>query len=296
MRFARALVWVTVWAVATGQQEPTIRTDVSLVQVNLKVTDASGHPVPGLGKDAFELFVDGVPQQISLFHGEDAPVTAAIVIDNSASMAPKRKQVIAAAQAFARASNPRDQMLVVHFNENARYGLKPGKTFTGDPAELDAAIAHFKLGGTTALYDAILLASAPFRQAAFSKVLLIITDGGDNSSKAKLPDVVRAVEKDGATVYAIGIFSPEDKDSNPGALTELAKVSGGAAYFPTEIPEVTKICEQIARDIRSQYTLGFAGAEDEKYHTIRVVAKDTGRGKLEVQTRTGYFAEKRTQK
>jgi VWFA-related protein len=294
MRLARVLVCIWVWAAAADQQEPTIRTDVNLVQVNLTVTDKSGHPVTGLPRGAFELFVDDVPQPISLFQGEDAPVTAAIVIDNSASMKPKREQVIEAARAFARASNPRDQMFVVHFNERARFGLKEGTPFTGDIAELEAAIARFQLGGTTALYDAILTATSRFSRAANSgKVLLIITDGGDNSSKAKLSDVLSAVAKYDAVVFAVGIFDPSDKDSNPQALTEMAKETGGAAYFPTELSEVTRICQRIAREVRRQYTLGFAGAEDGKYHRIRVVAKDPSRGQLDVHTRIGYFAEKR---
>ncbi len=291
IRLIPLLLVALVWA---DPQEPTIRTDVNLVQVNLKVTDSSGHAVPGLRKEAFELLVDDVPQPITVFQGEDAPVTAAIVIDNSASMAPKREEVIAAAREFARASNPRDQMTVVHFNDRPRFGLKEGKVFTGDVAELEAAIANFQLGGTTALYDAIMLARSRFKKAAYTRrVILIITDGGDNSSKSKLSDVLSVVVKDGAVIFAIGIFDTQDKHANPRVLTELAEVTGGEAYFPTELKEVTRICREIASEVRRQYTLGFAGAEDGKYHRIKVIAKDPKHGKLTVRTRAGYFAAKR---
>ena len=134
-----------------------IRLNVNLVQVHARVTDSAGHAVSGLGKEAFALFVDDLPQPITVFRGEDAPVTAGIVVDNSASMAPKREEVIAGALAFARASNEKDQMFVVHFNNHARLGLPKGVDFTGDVAELETAIAAFDLGGTTAFYDAMIM-------------------------------------------------------------------------------------------------------------------------------------------
>jgi VWFA-related protein len=280
-------------ALAAADSQTTIRADVNLVQFHAKVTDVNGHTISGLGKEAFELFVDDVRQTITVFQGEDAPVTAGIVMDNSASMAPKREEAIAAALAFARASNPRDQMFVVHFNDHARFGLKEGRPFTGDIAELEAAIAGFDLGGTTALYDAIMLARSQFTGAAYGKkVLLIITDGGDNASHAVLPDVLHGLLQDGAVVFAVGVFDPEDRDANPRALTQLAEVTGGAAFFPSDIADVKKICEHIAGEVRHQYTLGFPGAEDGKFHRIRVVAKDPKYGKLEVRSRVGYFAVK----
>src|SRR5262249_51918500 len=146
----------TAAAWAGVQVIPTIRTDVSLVELSARVTDHEGRAVRGLSRDAFRLFVDDAPQPITLFKPEDAPVAAGIVIDNSASMAPKRSDVISAAMAFARASNPRDEMFVVHFNSRAWFGLPQGEAFTSSTAELENAISHFELGGTTALYDAIL--------------------------------------------------------------------------------------------------------------------------------------------
>ena len=178
-------------AVASDAQT-TIRADVNLVQLSVRVTDKDGHNVVGLGQEAFRLTIDKKEQPITVFNGEDAPVTAGIVIDNSASMAPKREQVIAAALAFARASNKKDQMFVVHFNQRARFGLPDNKPFTGSIEELEAAISKFELGGTTALYDAILLANSQFlKHSTYGrKILLVITDGGDNSSRASLAETL----------------------------------------------------------------------------------------------------------
>jgi Ca-activated chloride channel homolog len=277
----------------SGDQQTTIRTDVNLVLLDATVTDSQGHTVSGLGKEAFKLFVDNLPQPITVFQGEDAPVTAGIVIDNSASMAPKRDEVIAAALAFARASNPKDQMFVVHFSGHPRLGLPEGIRFTGDISELEKAVAAFDFGGTTALYDAMVMAESQFRWAAYPrKVLLTITDGGDNSSHASLTDALNGAVKAGIVVYPIGIFDENDNDRNPKALSKMAEETGGQAFFSDQLPEITKICVGIAREIRNQYTLGFPGAKDGHYHSIRVTANDPKYGSLEVHTRSGYFAVK----
>jgi Ca-activated chloride channel family protein len=279
---------------AASDAQTTIRADVNLVQLSVRVTDKDGHNVVGLGQDAFRLTIDKKDHPITVFSGEDAPVTAGIVIDNSASMAPKREQVIAAALAFARASNKKDQMFVVHFNQRARFGLPDNKQFTDSIEELESAISKFELGGTTALYDAILLANSQLvKHATYGrKVLLVITDGGDNSSRASLEEALAAIVDTGAVVYPIGLFEQTNKDQNPGVLTRIADVTGGQAFFPAALADTTRICEEIAADVRRQYTLGFAGAEDGQYHEIEVTASDPKHGVLKVHTRPGYFAAK----
>jgi Ca-activated chloride channel homolog len=290
------LLCAFVGAVSAGEEAPqttTIRTDVSLVQLSVRVTDSSGRNVSGLKPDAFELYVDEVRQPITHFQPEDAPVTAGIVVDNSATMAPKRDEVIAAALAFARASNAQDQMFVVHFNNRPWFALPDAKPFTSQMADLQAAISEFHLGGTTALYDAILLAASRFRLAAFDRrVLLVITDGGDNSSNASFRDILDTALTDGVSIFAIGIFDEKDRDANPKLLIELARSTGGEAYFPAAVSDVTRVCQEIAGEIRRAYTLGFRGETDSKFHRIRVVASDPQRGKLTVFARAGYFGVK----
>ena len=274
-----------------AQQEFAIRADVTLVQLHARVTDSKGRAVLGLDKDAFQLFVDNTPQPIGVFQGEDGPVTAGIVVDNSASMAPKRQQVIAAALAFARASNPKDEMFVLHFNDHARLGLPSGTPFSGRIPELESAIAAFDLGGTTAFYDALLLAQSQLQSAGYSrKVLLTITDGGDNSSQATLNEALNGAMKAGIVVYPIGIFSEDDRDRNPKVLSKIAEQTGGEAFFPEELADVTKACINIAENIRKQYTVGFRGLDDGQYHSIRLTATDPKLGPLHVETRAGYIA------
>src|ERR1700693_463057 len=157
-----------------GDAQTTIRLEVNLVQLSVRVTDAEGRNVVGLKQSDFHLIIDKKEEPITVFSGEDAPVTAGIVIDNSASMAPKREEVVAAALAFARASNTKDQMFVVHFNQHARFALPDNRPFTGSIMELETAISGFDLGGTTALYDAILLAQSQFKRAAYGRKILLV--------------------------------------------------------------------------------------------------------------------------
>jgi len=279
-------------AVSVGNQEPpTIRTDVNLVQLHVRVTDAAGRAVSGLGQSAFHLFVDDAPTEITVFQGEDAPVTAGIVVDNSASMAAKRNDVIAGALAFARASNPKDEMFVVHFSTGVRFGLPEGTRFTGSIAKLETAISTFNLGGTTAFYDALAAASSHFKFAAYPhKVLLTITDGGDNSSQTTLPEAIAGARDAGIVIYPIGLFDENDRDRNPAVLEKIAEQTGGSAFFPEHVYEVTETCVRIARNIREQYVLGFPGATDGRYHRIRLLVSDAGHGPLKAFTRAGYQA------
>ena len=289
MLFCGLLFLRTNWV---ADAQPTIRADVNLVQLSVRVTDSAGHNVVGLGKEAFRLTIDKQEHPITVFNGEDAPVTAGIVIDNSASMAPKRKEVIAAALAFARASNPMDQMFVVHFSKHARLGLPHNKPFTGSIEDLETAISKFQLGGTTAFYDALLVAQSQFakRAADGRKILLAITDGGDNSSSSSLEETLDTLVQSEAVVYPIGIFDAANQDQNPKVLARIAEVTGGESFLPTALADITRICVEIAADVRRQYTLGFAGAEDGKYHQVVVTASDPKHGPLTVHTRPGYFA------
>jgi VWFA-related protein len=274
-------------------QTTTLRVDVNLTLVQVTVVDSLGHPVIGLEKPVFHLLVDDAEHDISLFQNDDAPVSAGILVDNSASMLSKGQEVLAGSLAFAGASNPHDQLFVVHFSDEVRFGLPPDKGFTGTIAELESALTHFNPAGTTALYDAVVQALSHFRYATLqNRMLLIISDGGDNSSQAKLPDVLKLAQECGCVIYSIGIYDETDRDRNPAALTQLADSTGGSTFFPSTLNEVTSTCVKIAQQIRRQYTLGFEGREDGQYHTITVKIEDPRGGQFKVRARAGYVAPK----
>jgi Ca-activated chloride channel family protein len=289
--FCGVLMAATVGQLTRQEQPATIRLDINLILLHASVIDRAGQFVAGLDKRNFQLMVDGAPRPITVFEPDDAPVAAGILVDDSASMIPKAIQVIAASLAFARASNPQDEVFVVHFSDQVRLGLPADKPFTGSISELETALSAFTGEGTTALYDAVALAIFHLHTTKLErKVLLIISDGGDNSSHEHLADVLQMAQKAGVLIYCVGIYDDADWDQNPRALTELAKLTGGKAFFPSELKDVTDICVKIAGDIRKQYTLGFVAQEDGEYHRIKLTAQNQAYGELRVQTRAGYFA------
>ena len=279
-----------------------ISVNVDLVVLQATVRDGKGRFSSDLRERDFEIYEDGVRQSIRLFRHEDAPVTVGLVVDHSGSMRRKLADVIAAARTFVHSSNPDDEMFVVNFNERVSLGLAATHHFTNQLGELESAILQTPATGRTALYDAIAKALDELRGAGCEKkVLIVISDGGDNASKRKLADVLRMADQSGAMLYTIGIFDDEDPDRNPGVLHRLASATGGEAYIPENFAELPAVCERIARDIRHQYTIGYVSTNPAKagaYHNIRVAAKAPGAGRLSVRARDGYIVagESRTGK
>jgi Ca-activated chloride channel homolog len=297
------LLLIILPCVAVSQDAPqpnevgpyAIRMNVDLVVLRATVRDHKGAPVSGLSKEDFQVYEDKVLQQIESFSHEDVPVTVGLLVDNSGSMRPKRSDVIGAAMAFARSSNPEDQIFVVNFNEHVSMGLPANSPFTNDPGQLETALSRNVITGMTALYDAIAVGLEHLQKGKWDKkVLIVISDGGDNASKRNLAQVMSMVNQSNAAIYTMGIFNENDEDRNPHVLKQLSGASGGEAFFPKTLQGILPICEQIAHDIRSQYTFTFVPTnkkQDGTYRTIDVKARDpSGSRPLFVITRAGYSA------
>ena len=270
-----------------------ISVNVHLVLLNATVRDAKGGFASDLSEQDFQVYEDGVRQSIRLFRHEDIPVTVGLVVDHSGSMRRKLPDVIAAARTFVQSSSPDDQMFVVNFNEKVTLGLPDDIPLTNRPEDLGRAIANAPATGMTALYDAIVVARKRLQTGSREKkVLIVISDGGDNASTHTLAEVLKMAEQSNILVYTVGIFDDEDADKNPDVLRRLAAATGGEAYFPHQYSEVVTICERIARDIRQQYTIGYvstSAALPGAYRSIRVAAGAAGYGKLRVRARSGYI-------
>jgi Ca-activated chloride channel family protein len=277
-----------------GSEAFRISVDVALVVLQATVTGRQGGFVSDLSEEDFAVFEDGVRQRIQLFKNEDVPVTVGLVIDQSTSMRTKLAEVSAAAQSFVRSSNPDDQMFVVNFNEHAWLGLPGTVQFTNSTAMLGNAITSRPRGGQTALYDAVAKALEELQTGSRDKkALIVVSDGGDNASARKLPQVMQLAERSSAVIYTVGIFDEDDPDRNPGVLKRLSQATGGEAFFPDKLSQVVDICDRIARDIRHQYTIGYvpsSPARDGVFRAVRVTARAKGHGGLSVRTRTGYIS------
>ncbi|HET8966410.1 MAG TPA: VWA domain-containing protein [Candidatus Acidoferrum sp.] len=280
----------------SNSQGGSIKVDVSLVVLHTTVIDDRGKFVDGLKEENFRVFEDKAEQKLSVFKREDVPVSMGLVIDNSGSMRDKRPRVNEAAVTLVQNSNPQDEAFVVNFNDD--YYLDLDKDFTSSVPELKEALERIDARGSTALYDAIIGSMDHLKKARKDKkVLLVVTDGEDNVSRNTLEKTLREIQKANVVIYTIGIFSDEDKKGRKKAsraLKDIAAASGGMSYFPENVSDVHNICEQVARDIRNQYTLGYYPTNIKKDGSFRTVQVDVvpprSRGKLTARTRNGYFA------
>jgi VWFA-related protein len=252
-----------------------------------------GTTVAGLTADNFLVFEDGVPQTLSVFGAQDEPVTIGLLLDNSSSMYRNRALVVEAASEFARLINPRDELFVVHFNDRVIFGLPPSMPLTSDRASIQAAIARMGSLGQTALHDAIFAGLSQLDKGAMQRrALVLISDGGDNVSRRTFEQVIDRARRTDALIFSIAIID-ESPESNLKALKDLALATGGEVWVPRRIEDVRWAFEQVAEDIRTGYTLGYASTNpnrDGKYRKIQVMARDARGKKLSVRTRAGYVA------
>jgi len=282
-----------------------IKVNVDLVQLPVTVNDKNGVMVPALNKENFQVLEDRVPQEISLFKHEDIPLSMGLVIDNSGSMRNKRERVHSAALTFVRESNPDDETFVIAFHEEAYLE----QDFTGSLGDLVDALDGLDPRNGTALHDAIYLGMEHVKTGHLDKkAILVISDGDDKDSKMSYDKLLKYVQgSKNIAVYAIGLLdeneqgtgflglgkSPQKKARE--GLTELANITGGHAYFPKSIDEVEMICQQIARELRNQYTLGYYPKNDKRDGTRRLVTVNVinpprNAGKLAIHAPTEYLA------
>jgi Ca-activated chloride channel family protein len=290
-------VLLSVFAVAQtnphGGEEFKISTSVVLVLLDVSVKDSNGGYVPGLFRDAFHIYEDGAAQEITVFSSADVPVAVGLVMDDSGSVRAKRPELITAGLAFAGASNPKDQVFVVNFNDKVRSGLPPTTPFTDDVKLLRLALLKNQPDGQTALYDAIAFALHHVDSGQRDKkALVVVSDGSDNCSTHKFTQLMRLVQESHTTIYTVGIFGADDADRNPQVLRRIASASGGECFLPGDFAQITSICQKIAKDIRNRYTIGYIPARTGNkagFRKIRVAIDTPGGEKLVVRTRTGFY-------
>ncbi len=245
----------------------TMSVDVQLVQLPVSVLNKDGHPVTGLQKDHFQVFEDGVLQEISLFKHEDVPVSVGLVIDNSGSMRNKRESVNSAALTFAKESNPEDESFIVNFDDSAYLE----QDFTSSINDLVKALGHLDTRGETALYDALYLSAEHLNEGQKDKKALLLITGG-------------------------GLFSKPPSKRAREVLEKFAETTGGRAYFPKSVDEIEGLCRRIAHDLRNHYTLGYTPSNRKldgswRMTTIRLNPPKTV-SKVTVRVKEGYYAPK----
>lgn len=272
-----------------------INTD--LVTFTVTVTDSYGRYVSGLNKNAFTVLDNKLPQDISFFSDDDAPVSVGILFDVSGSMSgDKIKRAREALSRFIQTSHNADEYFLIAFNSRAQLLLD--KTRDGN-AVLDK-LSFVQTRNNTALYDACYLGVEKVQRGTHPKrALLLISDGQDNDSRYTFSEVRRILKESDVVLYGIGILSGGDAGSGlgmegQGVLDELANVSGGKAFFPRTSAEMDDIFEQIALELRHQYSIGYKPpnfVNDGKWHHVKVkVTPPRGLPRLFVRSKDGYYS------
>jgi Ca-activated chloride channel homolog len=284
-------------------QVPTIKVQTRLVNVALNVVDAKGAPVAGLGKDDFEILEDGKVQKLSYFEKESStPLSVVLAIDASESVLRDERLEKNAARHFVRALlRDQDELDLMDFSDTVRE-IVP---FTNQKKTIEIGLNNLQRGDSTALYDAIYLASDRLSSTSAAdgrrRVMLLITDGEDTAKGSRYGQALEEAQRAGAMVFSIIIVPVEaDAGRNTGgehALIQMASDTGGKYYYVQEPKDLEPAFAKVSDDLRTQYVLGYYAPQrgaDASFRRITVRMKDEGlRGKYQMRHRSGYYADAR---
>jgi Ca-activated chloride channel family protein len=282
---------------AESRPSAKLRIDTNLVLVPVSVFDPQNRPVTGLEKEHFRVLDDHVEQTITHFSMDDEPVAVGLVFDISGSMGVKLQKSRQAAAEFFHTSNTEDEYFLVEFNDQPKL-LVP---LTRNVEEIQNQLTWAQSKGRTALLDAIFLAMNEMKKSKKNrKALLIISDGGDNSSRYTESEVRNLVRENDVLIYAIGVFESgsgrqrtSEEAGGPGLLNELCDQTGGR-HLPADASELPDIAAKIGVELRNRYVLGYSPTSrlrDGRYHTLQVkVVPPKGLPALRPYFRRGYYA------
>jgi VWFA-related protein len=275
-----------------------IRIDTNLVLIPVTVMDPLNRVVTGLERDHFRIYEDKVEQKIAQFASEDAPLSVGLVFDASGSMGAKLSKSRQAAAQFFRIANPEDEFFLVQFNERAELTVP----FTHSTEEIQNRLAFTNAKGRTALLDGVYMAMAQMKKAKNTRrALVILSDGGDNSSRYTESEIKNAVRETDVQIYAIGIFEPihargrtAEELNGPGLLNELSEQTGGRHFAVENINELPDVAAKIGIELRNLYVIGYAPANanrDGKYRRVTIkLNQPRGLPPLRPFWRQGYYA------
>jgi Ca-activated chloride channel homolog len=279
-------------------KEPAIRVDTTLVLINVTVTDPMNRFVTGLEKEHFTLLEDKAPQEIAQFSSEDAPLSIGLVFDASGSMGSKLAKSRQAASELFKSANPEDEFFLIHFNDRPELVVP----FTTNTEQIQNRLTFTQAKGRTALLDGVYMAMNHMKKARNPrKAVIILSDGGDNSSRYTESEIKNLVREADVQVFAMGIFESiagrqrtAEEMAGPGLLTDITEATGGR-HFPVEnLNELPDVAAKIGMELRNQYVLGYSPkntTKDGKYRRVQVKVKQLKTmPPLKAFYRLGYYA------
>ena len=304
MMRGRVLVCAALFVVAFGAHLPAqwvFRAGTDLVLLTVTATRGDDVSVTGLSQSDFEVFENGVRQEIALFAAEPQPISLSILIDSSSSMSDKLRVAQEAAIGFCRRLRPDDVAQVTAFSSENRIR----QTFTNDIDALERAIRQTRASGSTALYSAIYVAlnelNMKRRRQATDEIrrqaIIVLSDGEDTTSLTHYDDLLDLGKRSDVAIYAIGLRSrnpPATRQFNEAdyVLRTLSQSTGGRVFFVREVNQLPGIYNQIADELANQYTIGFVSSDSTRDGSWRQISVRVGEPGVVARTRTGYFAPK----
>lgn len=284
-----------------SQDPATLKLSTEMVSLSVTVTDQKGKAIVGLKRENFKVYENGIEQSLSFFSTEEMPVSWALVLDRSGSMQDMIEDVYRAAIHVMDEGTEEDETAVITFNKKVELVTN----FTSDKHRLQNSVLGLRAVGDTSLWDAIRFTLDHLKQAKHrKKVLVVITDGEDNTSHTAFRDLVKQAEEAGVLIYTVGMFEAAGM-SRFGArsrglpreeLTKLAEITGASAHFPTNVRECQEAMQTIAGEVGHQYSVGYYPNDtknDSKWRKLQVVvSQNEGKVKYVARTRAGYYAPK----
>jgi len=293
---------------STGQpvQTPSFRAGVDVVSLNVTVTEVGPGQryVTDLEPENFEVFEDGVKQDVTLFNKTNTPIALALLLDTSASMETKIQTAQEAAIGFARRLRPQDLAEIIEFNSRA--SIPQG--FTNEVTKLERAIRMTSASGATSMYQALYIALSEFKKLRRTtlntseeirrEAVVLVSDGQDTTSMFSFDDILDIVKRSETAVYAIGLKSatePQNRSFNNGdfSLRQFASQTGGRAFFPERVEDLHNVYGQIADELSSQYTIGYTSKNHRRDGAWRKIVVRVSRQNVLPRTKQGYFAATR---
>jgi Ca-activated chloride channel homolog len=300
----RLLFWTApLLALATAAGAQTFRAGVEVVSLNVTVTDSAKRYVTGLDREAFEVYEDGVLQELSFFHRTAMPIALSVLIDTSASMEEQMATAQHAAVGFMRRLGPRDLAQVIDFDSQVQIL----QAFTGNVDALEAAVRRTTAGGSTALYNALYIALKELQRIRVTstdeirrQAIVLLSDGEDTSSLVGFDDVLDLAKRSETVIYSIGLRGRDWRTSRgfkeaEFVLRQLAQETGGRAFFVNQASDLARMYDQISDELASQYTLGYAPKNPRRDGQWRRVQVRVNQPNTTARTKQGYYAPTSTQ-
>jgi Ca-activated chloride channel family protein len=288
--------------VASAQQPPQIpfRAGVDLVSLNVTVTDGTQKYVTDLTPEDFNIFEDGVKQEVTFFNKTNLPIALAVLLDTSASMDTKLPTAQEAAIGFAKKLRTQDLAEVIDFDSR----VVVLQNFTNNLQELEQAIHKTSAGGSTSLYNAVYIALKDLKKVIAKnteeirrQAIIVLSDGEDTSSLLPFEEVLDLAKRSETAIYAIGLRSPDGPSSTTKGfkeaefvLRQFAQETGGRSFFPNQLSDLATVYGQIGDELSSQYTVGYTSKNPKRDGSWRRVVVRVARPNMTARTKLGYFA------